>query len=57
MFTKLDAKVDMRIYPRMGHTVNQDEIVQVRNCPMNEGLGALVLAAHEAISNISLATR
>jgi signal transduction histidine kinase len=27
------------------------EIVQVRDCPLDEGLGALVLAAREAISN------
>jgi predicted esterase len=30
VFTKLGAKVDMRIYPRMGHTVNDDEVKAVR---------------------------
>ena len=30
VFTKLGAKVDMRIYPRMGHTVNDDEVQAVQ---------------------------
>ena len=30
VLTKLGAKVDMRIYPRMGHTVNDDEVKAVR---------------------------
>jgi predicted esterase len=30
VFTRLGAKVDMRIYPRMGHTVNDDEVTAVR---------------------------
>ena len=29
VFTALGAKVDMRIYPRMGHTVNDDEVQAV----------------------------
>jgi predicted esterase len=30
VFRRMGAKVDERIYPRMGHTVNQDEIEAVR---------------------------
>ena len=45
VFTKLGAKVDMRIYPRMGHTVNDDEVKAVR-----EMLAALVAAESRATS-------
>jgi len=31
VFERMGADVDMRIYPRMGHTVNEDEIAAVRN--------------------------
>ena len=31
VFVNLAAKVDMRIYPRMGHTVNDDEVKAVRD--------------------------
>jgi phospholipase/carboxylesterase len=31
VLTKLGAEVDERIYPRMGHTVNDDEIAAVRS--------------------------
>ena len=30
VFRRLGARVDERIYPRMGHTVNQDELAAVR---------------------------
>ena len=29
VFRRMGASVDERIYPRMGHTVNQDEIAAV----------------------------
>jgi predicted esterase len=35
VFTKLGAKVDMRIYPGMGHTVNDDEVRAVRELLRN----------------------
>jgi predicted esterase len=30
VFDRMGARVDTRIYPRMGHTVNQDEIAAVQ---------------------------
>jgi predicted esterase len=30
VFTRLNATVDERIYPRMGHTVNEDEIAAIQ---------------------------
>jgi predicted esterase len=30
VFQHMNATVDERIYPRMGHTVNEDEIVAIR---------------------------
>jgi predicted esterase len=35
VFTALGAKVDMRIYPGMGHTVNDDEVKAVRGLLQN----------------------
>jgi predicted esterase len=29
VFRRLDASIDERIYPRMGHTVNRDELEAV----------------------------
>ena len=31
VFEKMGAKVDLRTYPGMAHTINQDEIDAVRN--------------------------
>jgi predicted esterase len=30
VFRRLGASVDVRIYPRMGHTINKDELEAVR---------------------------
>ena len=30
VFKRMNATVDERIYPRMGHTVNEDEILAIR---------------------------
>jgi predicted esterase len=35
-FTKLEAEVDLRIYPGMEHTINQNEIDRVRTLLSNE---------------------
>jgi len=31
VFQKLNGKVNLQLYPNMGHTINQDEIEQVKN--------------------------
>jgi len=38
IFRRMGAAVDERIYPRMGHTVNQDEL-QAVNALLSAGAG------------------
>ena len=37
VFRRLEASVDERIYPRMGHTINQDELDAVRDVAARQG--------------------
>ena len=39
VFRRLEASVDERIYPRMGHTINQDELDAVRDVALGRGEG------------------